>query len=110
MNCILTNELHIDEWTSPFANGLDQLTNYQKFAPRLEQIFGLSDMTETQRQILYEFQLQEKSIRRNKTVFKTDKSDFSFGLRLSSSYINQNCTPLETRSRRKALGVLAPRK
>ena len=37
MNCILTNELHIDEWTSPFANGLDQLTNYRKFAPRLEQ-------------------------------------------------------------------------
>ena len=36
MNCILTNELHIDEWTGPLTNGLDQLTNYTKFAPRLE--------------------------------------------------------------------------
>ena len=39
MNCILTNELHIDEWTSQLINGLDQLTNYRKFAPRLEHIF-----------------------------------------------------------------------
>ena len=30
------NELHIDEWTGPLTNGLDQLTNYTKFAPRLE--------------------------------------------------------------------------
>ena len=31
----------IDKWTGLLTNGLDQLTNYTKFAPRLEHIHFL---------------------------------------------------------------------